>query len=98
MADDYMWDPDPPGEQRPGNKPGVNMKIVAYNLLTLVSYTILLKFVDEGEIYDALLIAGQLFACLIIAIVQRSGYWVLSGLLVLVIGFSTCVLLGGGIR
>jgi len=92
-----MWDADPKKNEQPQNKSGDGMKIVGINLLILVIYLIALKFVEGGAIFDALLIAAQLFVCIILAIALRSRYWMLSGILVLVIGFSTCVTLGGAI-
>jgi len=75
------------------------MSIVAYNLLGLAAYTILFRLLaDEGGIVlDALVLAGHLLVCFIMSLVKRSWIWVLSGVLVLVIGFSTCVMLVGGI-
>jgi len=41
--------------------------------------------------FEAMFIGLQVFVCIIMAIVKRSGMWLLSGFLVLIIGFSTCV-------
>lgn len=69
------------------------MKIVGINILILAVYTLLCKLDsnDGGFIFDAFLIAIHVFVCIIMAIVKRSWMWLLSALLVLGIGFSTCV-------
>ena len=92
-----MWDADAQKNEQPQNKPGNGMKIVGINLLILLIYTIGLKFVDGGAIFDAILIAAHLFVCIILAIALGSRFWLLSGILVLVIGFSTCVMFSNGI-
>lgn len=83
--------PEQPKRQNTG------MKIVGYNILALIIYTLLCRLgsTDGGGILDAFLIAIHVFVCIIMAIGSRSWVWLLSGILVLVIGFSTCVGLGG---
>ncbi|MDF2432507.1 MAG: hypothetical protein JWP44_2138, partial [Mucilaginibacter sp.] len=51
-----------------------------------------------GIIVDALILVGHVLVCLILAIANRSWIWALSGVLVLVIGFSTCVMVIGGVH
>jgi hypothetical protein len=81
------------------SKPKVDMSIVGYNLLGLAAYTILFRLLasEGGIILDALVVAGHLLVCFVMSIAQKSWIWVLSGVLVLVIGFSTCVTFIGGI-
>jgi hypothetical protein len=84
----------PAPEQPKGQNPG--MKIVGYNILALIIYTLLCRLGgnEVGLIFDAFIIVVHVFVCIIAAIASRSWAWLLSGLLVLVIGFSTCVGLG----
>lgn len=87
------------GSNLPSEKPkgqNVGMKIVGYNILALIIYTLLSRFAaaDGGPIFDMFFIAIHVFVCIIMSIVARSWVWLLSGILVLVIGFSTCVGLG----
>jgi hypothetical protein len=76
------------------NKPGDGMKIVGYNLLALAGYTVFCLSFSGGFIFDSLLLGGQVLLCFAFAIDKRSWIWLLSGLLVLIIGFSTCVTIG----
>jgi len=77
------------------NKPGKNnsqMKIAGYNLLAFFIYGLILVALIQG---GGLLIFGFLFICHVIfcvctAIVTRKWIWFLSGVLILIIGFSTC--------
>jgi uncharacterized membrane protein len=80
------------------SKPKVDMAIVAYNLLGLAAYTILFRLLASagGMIFDMLVLAGHVLVCFVMSIVNKSWMWVLSGVLVLVIGFSTCVTVIGG--
>ncbi|MFI5139660.1 MAG: hypothetical protein ACHQIM_17700 [Sphingobacteriales bacterium] len=100
MEEDKTEDsnPQPEGKQQEKNvKPSVNMNIVVYNLLGLAFYTILFKlFANQGGLFfDAFVLAGHVLVCVILAISEKSWLWVLSGVLVLVIGFSTCTMLIG---
>ncbi|MEZ2339166.1 hypothetical protein AB6735_26205 [Mucilaginibacter sp. RCC_168] len=84
----------PPSEQPESQN--VNMKIVGYNILALIIYTLLCRLGgnEVGLIFDAFIIVVHVFVCIIAAIINKSWAWLLSGILVLVIGFSTCVGLG----
>lgn len=87
------------GSNLPSEKPkgqNVGMKIVGYNILALIIYTVLCRLMGKegGLILDAFIIVGHVFVSIIAAIINKSWAWLLSGLLVLVIGFSTCVGLG----
>ncbi|UOE46906.1 hypothetical protein MTO98_21105 [Mucilaginibacter sp. SMC90] len=75
------------------NKKSPAMKIVGYNLLVLAVYTIICAITnkDGGVIFDMFFIGIQFFACIIFAIINRSWVWLLSAIMVLIIGFSTCV-------
>ena len=92
----------PPGKENPfdknKDKPKGDMQIVAYNILVLVGYTILSKLSDGGFIFDAFLIFAQVVVCLVLSASQRSWSWLLSGVLVLVIGFSTCTMLASDFK
>ncbi len=93
------------GEKAPSNnnfteenerKPFDGIGIIGINLVVLIVYTVLCKMVNslDSLVLEALIIGLQVFVCIVMAIVKKSGMWLLSGLLVLVIGFSTCVGLG----
>jgi hypothetical protein len=75
-----------------------DIKIVGYNLLVLIIYTILCKLGNDlgGLMFDAFLVGSHVIICFILAAVNRNLIWLLSGIMVLVIGFSTCVYLGFG--
>jgi hypothetical protein len=72
------------------------MKIVGYNILVLVVYTVLCKFSSDlgGLVAEAFLIGIHVLVCIVMAIIKRSGIWLLAGILVLIIGFSTCIYVG----
>jgi hypothetical protein len=103
MADENIGNTDGPEEEHQplpevnNGKPRVKMGVVGYNLLALAGYTILCRLlVDQGGIiFDALFLACHVFICLILSIGNKSWMWLLSGVLVLVIGFSTCVTIMG---
>jgi hypothetical protein len=80
----------------PGNTGSSNFYIVGYNMLALTIYTLALKFSKDlaGYIFDALLLVVHVFVCVILAIAAKGPkvwIWVLSAVLVLTIGISTCV-------
>ena len=83
-----MGEIEKPEEQTKANK---SMAIVGINLAILAIYTIILKIVPDGIVIDAMLIFLHLLTCIIMAIALKSWIWFLSSILVLVIGFSTCV-------
>lgn len=69
-----------------------SMMIVVYNLLALVGYTVIcVIFREIGAILDAVFIGVHFFTCFILTVINGKRVWILSGLLVLLIGFSTCV-------
>jgi asparagine N-glycosylation enzyme membrane subunit Stt3 len=77
------------------NKPGDGMKIVGYNLLALALYSLVCLSLSGGFVLDAFILFFHVLLCLGLAIDKRSRLWLLSGLLVLIIGFSTCVTFAG---
>ncbi|QEC79760.1 hypothetical protein [Mucilaginibacter ginsenosidivorax] len=83
------------GNEIPGpNKQGEGMKIVGYNILTLAIYSIPCFTVSGGALIDAFLLLIHVVVCICAALGKRSWFWLLAGLLVLIIGFSTCVTVG----
>ncbi|GGA88782.1 hypothetical protein [Mucilaginibacter rubeus] len=79
-----------PPNQPPGNKPQGGIKIVGINLAVFVGYT-LLSLLTDGDVVAGLLMVAQVIVCIILSLYFRKWSWFLGGLLVLVIGFSTCV-------
>lgn len=76
-------------------KPVRGSTILGYNVLAMVGYTLLLTLVsrDSGFIFDAMVLAAHVFICLLASLLERSWWWFLSALVVLAIGFSTCVMM-----
>jgi hypothetical protein len=75
----------------PVRNPG--MLITGSNMFVLIIYTVLTKAGNNsgGIIFDAFLIVIHSFICFGMASNKETGkHWRLSGLLVLLIGFSTC--------
>ncbi|MEO3403148.1 hypothetical protein AAFN85_04550 [Mucilaginibacter sp. CAU 1740] len=70
-----------------------SMKIVGINMAVFAAYTILCELgaKDGAAILDMFLIGIHVLVGIVLAIVNRSWAWLLSALIVLVIGFSTCV-------
>ena len=66
------------------------MKIVGVNFAVLMGYTIISCLVG-GFILDAVCITVQVLFCIGNAIGNRNLWWLLSALMVLIVGFSTCV-------
>lgn len=76
---------------------GFNIHIIAINLIILLGYTVALRFFEANEanfIIDALLIFLQFLICILGAGMYGKfrKEFVLSSVLVLLIGFSTCYL------
>jgi len=79
--------------EEPSGKP--SMVIAGLNIAVLIGYTIYLRFVAQGQynvIGLAFLIAIHVALCLILAIFIYHKEFLLSAGLVLIIGFSTCML------
>jgi len=82
----------------PKGKIPEGMKIVGYNMLVLLIYSVVCKIGsrDLGALFmDAFLVGAHVLVCIIVAAGKRSWMWLLSALLVLIIGFSTCVSIPG---
>jgi hypothetical protein len=75
------------------NNPFPEIKILGINLVVLIIYTVLCKMGNglENLILEAFFIGLQVLVCIVAASAKKSGIWLLSALLVLVIGFSTCI-------
>ncbi|MBE9586307.1 hypothetical protein IM792_17780 [Mucilaginibacter sp. JRF] len=67
------------------------MGITGINILILVGYTLLCGVLGEdGLLLQLLFVLVHAGACVIIAPFARKWEWVLAGLLVLIIGLSSC--------
>ena len=75
-------------------EPGNGMRIVGYNLVVLAAYSLVCLTMSGGFILDAIALLLHVLICFGLAIDRRSWFWALSGLLVLIIGFSSCAYLG----
>ena len=86
-------DIDQPPQNNEPKKKYAQIKIVGFNLLAVAFYGLLCNAVpnSDGLIYYLFLIAIHFLFCICAAIYKRNWMWVLSGIMVLVIGFSTCV-------
>jgi hypothetical protein len=69
----------------------IKWQIVAFNTLGLLVYTVLCRFNDAGIIIDCMLVGMHFFIAIILGAALRKREWYFSALIVLVIGFSTCV-------
>ncbi|RVU02664.1 hypothetical protein EOD41_01620 [Mucilaginibacter limnophilus] len=77
-----------PNEQK---KKPIYMSIVGANLIAVVVYTVLCAVGGgEGLIFSAFLIVIHAIACIIVAPFAKKWEWVLAGVLVVAVGFSTC--------
>jgi len=76
-------------------KPISNGYIIGINIGILAVYTLISKATSGGMIIDALFIVCHVLGCLVIGAAVRRWVWVLSALVVLLIGLSTCVELMG---
>ena len=77
----------------------LRLVIIVINILVLIGYTIYFDVADKGEynfIAVAILNAIQFIICLITAIFIYRKEFLLSAALVVLIGFSTCVMVIGG--
>jgi hypothetical protein len=76
-------------------KQELSYKIVGVNLGILAGYTLISAIPSAGVLFDAFLIFFHVMLCLILTLTgPKRLQWLLSGVLVLVIGFSTCVGIG----
>lgn len=67
-----------------------NLRILGYNLAVFTVYTLGLNFTNSGFIVEAYFIFGHVINCIICSIHFRSWAWLLSALLIIGIGLSTC--------
>jgi hypothetical protein len=83
-----------------GVKSKPNYWILGINLLVTVSYNLVSRLLDpKGGWGDMVCIILHVIGCIIVGIVcaflpqykKQVGMWFLSSLLVLILGFSTCV-------
>ena len=74
------------------NKNLEGFKIIGLNLLIFVVYVLLFLV---GKLAELALFSYFLhfFACIIVGAVRKNLYWILSGVLIILIGFSTCIFL-----
>ncbi|MCC8407354.1 hypothetical protein LJ707_00310 [Mucilaginibacter sp. UR6-1] len=79
-------------EQNPDtNKRPVYMGITGVNIIILVGYTIICGMLgEEGLIFQMVIVFIHAAVCVIIAPFARKWEWVLAGILVLIIGMSSC--------
>src|SRR5580698_2770565 len=77
-------------------KPTDGITIVGYNILALALYTVIFNLASKegGIIFDPFILFFHVIFCLGMAIGRKSWMWLLSAVLVLAIGFSTCVMVG----
>jgi hypothetical protein len=76
-------------------KQELSYKIVGINLAVLIVYTLMSALSPGGIIFDGFLIVIHVIVCMILTLTgPKRMQWLLSGVLVLVIGFSTCVGIG----
>lgn len=76
----------------PPKKRVPDLAILGYNLLAFALYTISVVASDnDGGFYAFMLSIIQFVVCIIMAIAVRRWAWALAGLIVIIIGFGTCV-------
>ncbi|WDF54840.1 hypothetical protein [Mucilaginibacter sp. KACC 22063] len=77
---------------QPPKKRTPDLAILGYNLLAFALYTIVLVASDKDNVFFAFILSIIHFVvCIIMAIAKSRWAWALAGLLVLIIGFGTCV-------
>lgn len=83
----------PPPYQKGEQQETKGYKILGINLAVFAFYTLSAIGISGGEgAFTALIIAGIHFViCIIMAIAARRAVWFLCGLLIIIIGFGTCV-------
>jgi len=78
-------------EEQQQSKQTENFKVIGGNLLIMVAYTILSRFSGLGGILDCMFLLIHVLTCWGLSLSKKSWVWFLAGLLVLLIGASTCV-------
>ena len=66
-------------------------KVVGFNTAGLFIYTLICRFIDGGIAIDCFLVGIHFLIALILSLALRKWEWFFSALIVLIIGFSTCV-------
>jgi len=75
-----------------GENPAHSYKVLGGNILLFAVYTLIaVSTGSDGGVAALGLAAIQLAICTVVAIATRSWVWFLSGILVLIIGFGTCL-------
>ncbi|MCD8739436.1 hypothetical protein LT679_02375 [Mucilaginibacter roseus] len=79
-------------EQNPEpNKRPIYMGITGINLMVMIGYTLMCGLAgEEGLLVQIFLVIIHAIVCVIVAPFARKWEWVLAGLLVLIIGVSSC--------
>ncbi len=88
------------------NKGRAKMWIVVINIIVMIIYTLLIRFLNNDAyprnnlsigLFIATILAAHIFTCIIVAVIlffcsykDQAKYWLLSSLLLLLVGFSTC--------
>lgn len=84
---DMEENPTPPKERNNSTS-----KIVGFNMLAMVIYTIICRFAQEaGPVIDMFLIGIHFLICLFALMTKNKSAWALSAALVLLLGCSSCV-------
>lgn len=92
MQEQNIDNDNPFGQTKTEPKSKNSFGIVGYNLAVLAAYTLISRISgDGGFVIDAFFLVAHVFTCITVAVAKRSWMWVLAALLVLAIGFSTCV-------
>jgi hypothetical protein len=78
-------------EENENENPISNIHIVGINITILAVYTLACRFTDIGLLFDAFFIMVHFIVCIIVTITSDKKIWAFTGLVVLLIGVSTCV-------
>lgn len=77
------------------NKIKEKWKVVGYNTLALMGYTLLCRFVSGGIIFDCVLVGIHFLIAMILSISLKKLEWLFSALIIIIVGFSTCIYIVG---
>ncbi len=83
---------DKPQNETPQQPKTPEMKIVGYNLLVMLGYGMLsvIPGNESGLMFYALVVVIHFLFCLGAAIYTSKMIWLLSGLLIIIVGLSIC--------
>lgn len=78
------------------NQPEKNRKndfrILGFNILAVVIYMLASRVISEdGLILGAIVMVIHAFVALILSVVLKSWMWFLTSVMIVIVGFSTCV-------